>query len=335
MGNRGSMRLAAIALALAIGILVAVISISGCQRSSDVGVNSADSAAAYDEIGAPSNVLHVVSFLDPGLEAAIRVAIGKPTEDIRGIDLEGLTHLDASGRSISHLEGIQSCVDLEWLELGDNEIIDISALSSLTNLRAFGLRDNQIVDISVLSGLHNLWLLELGNNQIVDIAPLVNNARISRGDVVSLGGNPLPRQSGSQNVTDMEALQRRGVNVLFTAAVVVSFPDPGLEAAIREAIGKPTGVIYDIYLIELTFLDANGRGIANLDGIRHCSDLVKLLLRDSEIVDFSPLSNLANLRWIDLGDSELVDINGLSKLTDLTELWLPDNEIVDISPLSG
>ncbi|MCK5245889.1 hypothetical protein KAR02_03280, partial [Candidatus Bipolaricaulota bacterium] len=245
--------------------------------------------------------------------------------------MPGYRFPDACDRRISNLEGIQNCVDLEGIELGNNEIIDISALSSLTNLKAFGLRDNQIVDISTLSGLTNLWLLELSNNQIIDIAPLVNNAGIDSGDIVSLRGNQLLRQSGSPNMLNIEALQRRGVNVLFKDAVVVSFPDLGLEAAIRKAIGKPTGDIYDIYLIGLTFLDAKGRGISNLEGIRHCGDLEKLLLSDNEIVDFSPLSGLANLRWIDLGDSEIVDIAELSRLTNLTELWLPNNEIVDIS----
>ena len=333
--NIGSKRLSRIALALAVGVLVAGVSIPGCQRSSDVVVNSADSASVRDEIGNSNEDIHIVSLPSLGLEAAIREAIGKPTGDIYNTDLEGMKYLDASGRSISNLEGIQNCVDLEWIELGDNEIIDISALSSLTNLKALGLKNNQIVDISMLSGLTNLWLLDLSNNQIVDIASLVNNARIGLGDIVSLRGNQLLRQSGSQNMLDIETLQRRGVNVLFKDAVVVSFPDLGLEAAIRKAIGKPTGDIYDIYLIGLTFLDAKGRGISNLEGIRHCGGLEKLLLSDNKIVDFSPLSGLANLRWIDLGDSDIVDITELSRLTNLTELWLPNNEIVDISALSG
>ena len=330
--------LAVVELALAIGVLAAVISILGCQRSSDIVVNSTDPASESvipDELGKANPDIQVVNFPDPGLEAAIREAIGKPAEDIHNTDLEGMTYLDARARSISNLEGIQHCVDLEWLELSDNEIIDISALSSLTDIKAFGLRDNQIADISALSGLSNLWLLELSNNQIVDIAPLVSNAGIDSGDIVTLRENQVARQSSSQDVLNFEALQRRGVNVLFTSPAVASFSDPGLEAAIREAIGKPAGDIHDIYLIGLTFLDANSRSIGNLKGIRQCVDLEKLLLRDNQIVDFSPLSYLAHLRWLELGDSKIIDISALSGLTNLTVLWLPRNEIADISALSN
>ena len=50
------------------------------------------------------------------------------------------------------------------------------------------------------------------------------------------------------------------------SAVVVNFPDPGLEAAIRDAIGQPTGDIHDTDLIGLTSLNADNRGIVNLEG---------------------------------------------------------------------
>jgi internalin A len=92
----------------------------------------------------------VVNFSDPGLEAAIRDAIGKPTGDIHDADLIELTLLDARGRSIVNLEGIHHCVDLSWLDVKDNQIVDISALAGLTNLTWLYLYDNQIVDISAL-----------------------------------------------------------------------------------------------------------------------------------------------------------------------------------------
>ena len=43
--------------------------------------------------------------------------------------------------------------------------------------------------------------------------------------------------------------------------VEVTFPDPNLEAAIREALNKPEGPITDADLAMLTELDASGRGI--------------------------------------------------------------------------
>ena len=340
----------------------------------------------------------VVEFPDPGLEAAIRGAIGKTTGDIFDSDLIGLMFLDAVVRRIVNLEGIQHCVDLTEIHLSDNEIVDITALSGLTNLTVLALSDNEIVDISPLSGLPNLeqlylydneivdisalsgltnltllglwenevvdinalsgltnleWLdmgdneivdisalsdlpnlaeLWLHRNQIVDIAPLVNNPGIDSDDKVGLSYNQLLLQPGSPNMLDIEALRRRGVNV---STAVVSFPDAGLEAAIRSSIWKPTGEIHDTELIGLAFLDARGLGIVNLEGIQHCVDLTMLILIGNQIVDISELASLGNLMGLDLTENEIVDISPLSGLANLTTLWLDENEIVDISSLSG
>ena len=351
----------------------------------------------------------VVNFPDPGLEAAIREAIGKPTADIYDIDLIGLTTLDASNRGIVNLEGIQYCADLTILVLQYNEIVDVNALSGLTNLAGLYLLDNEIVDISPLSGLINLtvlrltwneivdisalsgltnlttlWLygneiidistlsglinltkldlydneivditalsgltnltwLDLQNNQIRDIAPLVNNAGIDSDDIVHLRNNLLAITPGSPSRLDIEALQDRGVNVEFdpqkplaetaSISVVVNFPDPGLEEAIRDAIGKPTGDIRDTDLIGLAALDARNRGIVNLEGIQCCTSLTSLDLSESQIVDISAVSGLTNLTSLYLGDNEIVDITAVSGLTNLTSLLLYDNQIHDIAPL--
>ena len=318
-----------------IGILVTVVAISGCQRSPSSTADFLPDAATRAEMRLLREVIEVVVFSDAGLEAAIRDAVGKPTGDIHNTDVAGMTYLDASNRGISDLEGIQQCGDLEWIELRDNEIVDVSALASLTMLKAFDLRNNQIADISVLADMPNIWLLELSDNEIVDVAALVNSKGIGSGDIVCLQGNPVARQPDPQDMSDLEVLQRRGVHIPSAPAVRVSFPDSGLEAAIRATLGKPTGELYDIYLIGLEFLDANSRGIRSLKGISQCPDLVKLLLSGSEIADFTPLLTLPHLEWLDLGDCGSIDVAALSGLTTLTELWLLGNGIVDISALSG
>jgi internalin A len=327
----------------------------------------------------------VVNFPDPGLEAAIRNKIAKPTGDIHDTDLIGLRQFFAGSWGIANLEGIQHCVALTSLHLGNNqirdisalsglinlkslslynnrivdisalsdltkltnlslhhnEIVDISALSELTNLRTLWLFNNQIRDISALSGLTNLRMLWLFNNQINDIAPLVNNPGIGRGDSVMLRRNQLSLQYGSPNIPDIEALQRRGVDISFDpqngscSNVVVDFPDPGLEATIREAIGIPTGDIHDTDLAGLVFLPAIKRGIANLEGIQHCVDLTTLWLSNNQIRDISALSELTNLRTLWLSNNQIRDISALSGLTNLTTLWLFNNQIRDISTLSG
>jgi hypothetical protein len=128
--------------------------------------------------------------LDPGLEAAIREAIQKPSGPIFASDLEGLTSLDASGRSIADLSGIENCVNLAELNLNSNRIADISLLSDLTSLTQ----------------------LQLHKNQIADIEPLVNNSGLGQGDSVDLRDNPLDAMSKDTYIPQLAA---NGVNVQF------------------------------------------------------------------------------------------------------------------------
>ena len=116
---------------------------------------------------------------------------------------------------------------------------------------------------------------------------------------------------------------------------IVNFPDPNLQAAIRQAIGKPTGDIYQSDLGNLTSLATFNRNISDLSGLEYCTSLTTLSLYYSQVSNISPLSGLNNLTSLDLYGDQISDISPLSGLTSLTELHLSLNKISDISPLSG
>ena len=122
------------------------------------------------------------------------------------------------------------------------------------------------------------------------------------GDVVDLRDNPLSEESLN---TLVPILEGRGVRVI----VFVNIPDPNLEAAIREAIGKPTGPITEEDLQGITSLDAGGRGIEDLTGLEHCTNLQELRLWDNQIADISPLSGLNNLQLLHLCDNQIANIS--------------------------
>jgi hypothetical protein len=113
------------------------------------------------------------------------------------------------------------------------------------------------------------------------------------------------------------------------------FFDPNLEAAVRDAIGKPSGDIREADLLSLTTLNANSRDIIHLHGLEHCTSLTSLSLWDNQITDLSPLSYLMNLGQLSLGSNDITDISPLCHLGSLESLWLPSNHISDVSPLAG
>jgi Leucine-rich repeat (LRR) protein/outer membrane protein assembly factor BamB len=118
------------------------------------------------------------------------------------------------------------------------------------------------------------------------------------------------------------------------APVPVYFPDPNLEAAIREELGI-VGQITDKDLAGLVVFSAWGEDITNLTGIQYCINLRDLGLWSNQISDISPLSGLINLQYLDLEENQISDIKALSALTNLGALYLDGNQITDISPLSG
>jgi Leucine-rich repeat (LRR) protein len=116
---------------------------------------------------------------------------------------------------------------------------------------------------------------------------------------------------------------------------VVTFPDPKLEAAIREVKWKPTGDIHQSDLEKSINLNVAGKGISSLTGLEYCINLATLDLSDNRISNISPLSSLTNLTTLDLSDNRISNISPLSSLTNLTTLDLSDNRISNISPLSS
>ncbi len=113
----------------------------------------------------------------------------------------------------------------------------------------------------------------------------------------------------------------------------VTFPDTNLEAAIREAINKPEDPIYISDLEALTMLGAQQRGISDLTGLEHSTNLTWLDLTHNNISDVSPLVGLTKLSELGLGGNNISDISVLAGLSNLEFLTLTGNNISDISLL--
>jgi internalin A len=153
-------------------------------------------------------------------------------------------------------------------------------------------------------------------------------------------------------------------------AQVVTFPDPNLEAAVRDAlqIFVPTN-IYQTNLSATSFTNfsANGRGIVDLTGLQYATNLTWLQMQGSfgqpgltnislltnfqklayleipfnRITNASPVAGLTNLSYLDLGwnrDATDNSIRDASFLTNLRRLgWLSVSylRLTDLTPVAG
>jgi len=332
-------------------------------------------AAAYGQIAKievtqtiPQEAVH---FPDPNLEAAIREAIGKPSGDIYPSDLEGLTYLNASERSISNLIGLEHCTNLIVLDLDYNQIGDISPLTNLTNLTLLYLDHNHISDISPLTNLTGLTTLWLNSNEVEDIASLsiLTNLRelwVSWNQIsdispvavlpdltsLNLWNNQISDISPLANLTGLERLflsdnqitdisplaGLTNLSHLYVSDNEMSDISPLAGLTNLTSLGLGSNQISDISplsgLTHLTGLYLHGNQIADISPLSSLINLTSLGLGSNQISDISPLANITNLAGLQLGNNDISDISPLANLASLTELWLAANYISDISPLA-
>ena len=99
----------------------------------------------------------------------------------------------------------------------------------------------------------------------------------------------------------------------FEEREVVTFADPNLEAAVREAVNIPDGPIYSSDLKGLASFSASEGNISDLAGLEHCVNLTYLDLSHNQISNIAPVGNLTNLAYLQL------DLNQISNISPLVQ----------------
>ena len=100
----------------------------------------------------PSTLAQEVIIPDPGLNAAVRAALGKPAGPLTQQDMLGLTFLNAHDRNISNLAGLEAARNLNTLLLFNNHLTNFS-LPTLTNLVSLTLSGNSLTNVSLPNGM--------------------------------------------------------------------------------------------------------------------------------------------------------------------------------------
>ena len=225
---------------------------------------------------------------------------------------------------------------LEGLDLSINNLSGSipSELGNLTNLRILVLNSNQLTGAvpSELGNLSNLVALLLEGNSGLCIPAFLQNWLWSR-QVESDAFNDFPICPSSGD------------------GATVTIVDANLRAVIETALEKAIGAkITRGDMSTLTYLEARNKNIRDLTGLEYATNLQNLDLgservsgsgyvNSNAISDFSTLSSLTNLTWLDLDSNGISNLSALvsaiSGLPSLQTLVLSNNSISDISSLSS
>jgi len=267
--------------------------------------------------------LRTAHFADPNLEQVIREVLGKPKGTLLKKDLAEIYELDAGGRGINYLDGIQSLKNLRALNLIDNQVKDVTPLKNLTKLQVLSLRNNEITDLTdinlaALKNLPELKSLSLRHNvvrqedssqtRISNIAVLENFTQLEKLEL---------RDNHIQDITPLQKLENLRVLDISQNPLAEGNIDPLKD------------------LTKLQELNLRETGIKDLSSLKNMPDLEYLNIHsNTEIENLEPVGNLKNLRSLIMrnvctGGS----LDFLAKLTLLSRLNIRNCSVQDISAL--
>lgn len=146
----------------------------------------------------------------------------------------------------------------------------------------------------------------------------------------------------NSNLTDLTGLQyAEDLRFLHIFNNEIETLNPISELSKLEAIYAAANEIVNLDLAEkltnLKILNLTGNEISTLTPIQNAVNLTELKLGDNNINDISPLENLVNLEILEIyqNDIEDEDLPSLSELTNLKKLDLMTCNITDITPLAS
>ena len=293
----------------------------------------------------PDAVVHIP---DSNLRAAIAEALGKsPNTPITVKEMERLTRLDARGRGIHDLTGLQFATNMRRLVLSENQISDISPIAGLIGLHELFLTIPLVSDISSLKTLKSLARLGLYNTPVSDISPIEDLRSLTHLTLTNTLVSDISALKDLKNLTHLW-LYGSPINLSPIAGLInleyLAFegnkvsdlsPIGGLSSLkyIR-TWGNPVSDLSPLVrLTTLERLDICGAKISDLSPLAELTGLKELYLVNNEISDISPLAGLTGLTRLDLEDNDISDISPIMVLTDLTWINVAVNEISDLSPL--
>jgi internalin A len=198
---------------------------------------------------------------DKNLEAVIRATLhDTKNAPLTDADLNNIYVLEATGKNIKELTGLEKCKNILQLKLTNNQISDLKPLKELTNIQSLDLAGNKISDITPLAGLKMLQYLELSNNQITKADAVKDLTALS---ALYLSGNKIT------DLTPVGGLAK--LSSLYLDRNQISDLNP---------LAKVT---------KLSSLDLRENKVSDLKPLDKQTELRYLILDKNEITDLGPL----------------------------------------------
>jgi len=278
---------------------------SGCGGKLSGAVFTTAPITAACTITARFNPDHIVIFLDPALDQAVRQALQLDASSaILKTRLAQLSDLSISNnRNVTDLQGLQHAKGLRTLTLDNNKITDITPLQGLLQLRELSLSYTQVADLQVLSTLTSLRKLWMFSAPATDLSPL----------------RELPLQHlglDHPSVLDLSPLAKMPLEYFYLWGSATRDLSPLANAPLLY-MSLNLSQVQDLSVLnnldELWGINLTGTAVTDLTPLLQVQNLAHLILNNSLIQDLSTLNRLKFTNRAQLEISGCIDQNGYSR----------------------
>lgn len=187
----------------------------------------------------------------------------------------------------------------------------------------FGQSEIQEIQVSMLDQYGNVLNTEIQSTW--EVTNQLGTFNQVTGNQVIFTGNQAGEGMITVTVKDISA----DIPVIVEAPAEI--PDTALRNVLLNEVGKTNGSLFPYELEKITSIQANQKGIAVLNGLEYCINLIELVLsKNEDISDLAPIANLNQLVILNINHNYFIrDLDPLKSLTKLETLeawglWKPD-----------
>ena len=301
-----------------------------------------------------SNTVYI-TFADVNFEQLIRDTIEKPEGDITQTDMEMLTELIGNGLGIIDLTGIEYCINLVYLDLSDNQIVDISQLVDNNGFDAddfIDLQGNPLNNTAKDTYIPQLQArgvyVYYDESDVVVVITDVNFETLIRGILQKPSGditnNDLAsmtkidgRNSGVNDITGIEYCKNLTYLDLYNCGMTDISAIKGLRKLKDLYLyrNNVSSIEYITGMSQLRNVSIGHNNISDISTLTTLPKLVYLSIGDNPIADLSIIGNLTNLTYISIVTLNLTNLNLIQNLTNLESIEARYNHISDIAALGN
>ena len=265
-----------------------------------------------------------VSIPDPGLSAAIREALGKPSGPLTVQDMLSLTDLNARNRNVRSIVGLEAARNLVSLDLQINLLTNVSLPSELTKLSMLDVSANPLADFVLPSGLTNLTSLTIEGAGLTNLTMPADLTRLTNLD---LEGNQLTGFNLPSNLTSLV-----GLDLGFNSLTNFFLPGGLTNLTTFYFAGNPlTDLVLPPGLAGMTELNLSQNLFTSFTLPAGMTNLIELDLAFNQLTNLSLPDDLRSLTELDLDFNQFSSLNFPLNLTRLGLLHLRANQFTNFN----